>query len=138
MRLILAMLGTMLAGTLAARAETPAPIPLPSGQSVTLNQVIWPGEGAAAGERILRLRFLAPRIAKGRTDAVGAEAATDDLQYLCDHVGIRTLDGQGDKVDVIAITLMAKPVPFGTAAPDVTQYIDAFLPKGDHCEWEGL
>ncbi|WP_102222711.1 DUF6497 family protein [Acidimangrovimonas sediminis] len=134
---LLALTAPALAST--APAETPpAAMTLPSGQAVTLHQVIWPEAQAAGGERRLRLRFVAPQIAAGAKTLIAPEAASDDLQYLCDHVALPALKKDGRAVDEIVITMMAKPLPFGTADPKVRQYIDTFLPKEDHCEWEGL
>lgn len=116
-----------------AMAEASAPVMLPSGLAAQLHQVIWPEAGAAKGQRRLRYRFVAPGI--GGADP---EAASDDLQYLCDRVALPALRADGRAADEIVITLMARPVPFGTSAPGVKQFIDAFLPAGDHCEWEGL
>lgn len=123
----------------AVPAATPAaPIALPSGQVVTLFQVIWPSGAETRGERRLRYRFVAPRIARDAPQRVGARAAEDDLLYLCNHFALPALRRDGRQVDEIVITLMARPVPFGSTDPGVRQFIDTFLVEGDHCQWEGL
>lgn len=126
------------AETATQAAPEAAPIKLPSGQEVTLFQVIWPHADERQGERRLRYRFVAPRIARDAARRVDARAAEDDMLYLCTHVALPALRQDGRQVDEIVITLMARPVPFGSTDPRVRQFIDTFLPEGDQCQWEGL
>ncbi|GHD99449.1 hypothetical protein GCM10008024_06870 [Allgaiera indica] len=126
------------AATATQAAPAAALIPLPSGQVVTLFQVIWPRADERRGERRLRYRFVAPRIARDAARRVDARAVEDDMLHLCTHVALPALRQDGRQIDEIVITLMARPVPFGSTDPQVRQFIDTFLPEGDQCQWEGL
>jgi hypothetical protein len=125
-----AALWVALAGVTAAAGA----VAVPSGQPVTLDEVIWEdGDGAA----VLRLRFLAPEIAaEGGT--VGFEAAEGDMHHLCETVGLPLVAAEGRAVAQIVVSLADRPVPFGEADPAVTQFFDAFRPEAGSCVWEGF
>lgn len=138
MRARILLICGLLAAAPALAEDAPAPMHLPSGQAVTLYQMIWPAGTESKGEKRLRLRFVAPQIATDAKASISPEAADEDLIYLCDNVALPALRKDGRKVDEIVITLMARPVKFGTSDPSVRQFIDTFLPGTERCEWEGL
>lgn len=117
---------------LSALAASPAlaNVPeLPSGQSVTLSEVLQDRVGS---EDWLRFRFVAPQIAREGGDISYAQAEAD-FEHLCTHVGRPYLVEYDLAPDVVVITLMDRPVPFGTADPQATQFIEAFRIVDDAC-----
>lgn len=106
---------------------------VPSGQAVTLQDVIWnePGpEGLVA-----RFRFVAPAIAKvGGT--VDLAAASADMLDLCQRYAVPRLAATGPKPTQVIISLSDVAVAFGDAAPDATQFFEAYAIEGDACIWE--
>lgn len=107
-------------------------IPVPSGQPVTLQDVIWnvPGpEGLT-----LRFRFLAPQIARdgGRVDYA---LATEDMAHLCQTYVLPRIAEFGPEPAQIIISLSDMAVPFGQAAPEATQFFDAFTLQDGVCIW---
>lgn len=102
-----------------------APPRLPSGQPVSLIEVIWPQPGAQ--EPAARFRFLAPKLKKG-------EGNTADMKTLCERLALPALKEKGAGGDRIVISLSSQPVKFGEARPDVTQVIEAFTAKAGKCE----
>lgn len=109
------------------------PIPVPSGQAVTLQDVIWnvPGpEGLT-----LRFRFIAPQIARD-SGTVGYDIAAADMQHLCQAYALPRISEFGPHPAQIIISLSDVPVPFGEATPDATQFFDAFSVQDGTCIWE--
>lgn len=102
---------------------------VPSGQSLTLNEVLIDSVG---GEDWLRFRFLAPQIARGAGDVTYVDAE-GDFVHLCEHVARPYLADQGLSADVIVISLMDRPVEFGTTDPDATQFFEAFRIEDNRC-----
>lgn len=103
-------------------------IAVPSGREVGLIDVITdvPGpEGQTA-----RFRFLAPGLAAG-----DAETAAEDMQALCESYAIPRLAALSPPPVQVIVSLSAENVPFGQAAPDVTQLFEAYRVDGDTCIW---
>jgi len=107
---------------------------VPSGQNVTLSEVLIDSVGA---EQWLRFRFLAPQIARDDGDLSYADVA-DDFQHLCDGFATPYMADFDLEGDVIVISLMDRPVPFGTADPDATQFFEAFRVEDGACVWSDL
>lgn len=105
---------------------------VPSGQAVTLDEVLVDAVGAEAW---LRFRFLAPQIARDGGD-VSFDAARDDLLHLCDTVALPYLSAYELSGDVIVISLMDRTVPFGTSDPEATQFFEAFRMRDGACLWD--
>jgi Family of unknown function (DUF6497) len=128
---ILACIGfTLLAGG-GGCDDAPAPggIAVPSGREVQFLEVISNvagSEGATA-----RFRFVAPGLTPD-----DSEAAAADMQALCDSFALPKTEGMVPPPEQIIISLSAAEVPFGEAAPDVTQFFEAYAPGGDTCIWE--
>ena len=107
---------------------------VPSGQSVALHDVRVDDMGT---EVWVRFRFLAPAI--GRTQAQVTYAQVEaDFVALCETVVRPYLAGQRLRPDGVVISLMDRPVPFGQADPDATQFFEAFRITADMCVWQGL
>lgn len=107
-------------------------VPVPSGQRVTLEDVIW-GEPGDEGLTV-RFRFLAPAIGRG---GVGFARASADMQHLCDSYALpRAVTVTGPRPERIIVSLSDVPVPFGEAAPEAVQFIEVYSVAGGRCVWE--
>lgn len=108
-------------------------ITVPSGQPVTLQDVIWnvPGpEGLT-----LRFRFVAPQIAR-QGGSVDYATATGDMLHLCQSYALPQVNGFGPMPTQIIISLSDRPLPFGETAPEATQFFEAFRLQDGTCIWE--
>lgn len=106
----------------------------PSGVPMELYEVLIDEVGA---ETWVRFRFLAPAIARSGGSANFEDVETD-FEFLCQDVALPYLRDYGITADVVVVTLLDRPVEFGTADEEATQYIDAFRVAGGLCEWEGF
>jgi hypothetical protein len=114
-----------------ASAEGPAMFAVPSGQSVSLQDVFWQ-EGDAL---VLRVRFTTPQIARvGGT--IDYEAAAKDMLYLCETFVKPQVEQSEDKPDQIILSFSDVAVPFGEADPDATQFFEAYSIQDGACIWE--
>ncbi len=108
-------------------------ITAPSGQVVTFVDTVR--DEAGPDGQTVRFRFLAPAIArKGGT--VSAEQAQSDMQALCDGYALPRLADAGPAQ--IVISLADRPVVFGEANPDATQFFESFRPENGRCIWEAF
>ncbi len=105
---------------------------VPSGQEITLQDVIWNVPGPEG--MTLRFRFIAPGIAEG--GAVDFETAAADMQALCDGYALPRLSEFGTGPAQVIISLSAEPVVFGVTAPEVVQYFESYSVTEDGCQWE--
>ena len=123
-----------MAGTDQASADNgDVPIPVPSGQKVTLLETIWNERGP--GGLAIRFRFLAPAISK-ETGTITSDQAEADMMALCrDYALTRIGDATGPTPGQIIISLSDRPVPFGESHPEATQFFNSYdLTDGD-CVW---
>ncbi len=116
---------------------TALPLPaqtLPSGQGVELTEVLL---DKVDDEDWIRFRFLAPDIARegGR---ITYDAAAPDMDVLCNETALPYMADYDLDAGRIAISLSDRPVPFGTADPDATQFIEVYRVDGDRCIWEAF
>lgn len=127
-----------LAEDMAAMEPEPAPpgtaeeIAVPSGQVITLQEVILNEIGPDG--LTARFRFIAPGIAAD--SGVPFETAVGDMQHLCDTFALSRIANTGPMPQQIIISLSAEPVPFGEAAPDITQFFEAYSVQDGACIWE--
>ncbi len=135
------LLAALWAGLAAAEGGTPEMqveegdetlIPVPSGQDVTLQDVIWNAPGPEG--MTLRFRFIAPGIGPG--GGVAFETASADMQHLCDSYALPRIADQGPMPEQVIISLSDVPVPFGEAAPEAVQFFESFRIEDGVCEWE--
>lgn len=105
-------------------------VEVPSGQEVTLQDVIWnvPGPDGLA----LRFRFVAPGIA----GTVDFDTAAADMQHLCEAYALPRVAEFGPEAAQVVISLSASPVEFGQSAPDVVQFFESYRIEGGTCQWE--
>lgn len=112
-----------------------AVVVVPSGQDVRLLEVVLnaPGpDGVAA-----RFRFVAPAIAKDGGE-IDFETASADMAHLCQTYALPKLAELGPVPTQIIISFSDRAVPFGEAAPDATQFFEAYRVEGDACIWEAF
>lgn len=110
-------------------------IQVPSGQVVTLQDVIWNATGADGP--VARFRFVAPAIAR-EGGSVSFDVASADMQALCQDYALARVSEFGPQPAQIIISLADRAVPFGQAAPDATQFFEAYTPEGNTCIWEAF
>ncbi|WP_309664398.1 DUF6497 family protein [Tabrizicola sp.] len=131
LRLISGLAFVLLAGAGGCEGEAPSSdvITVPSGREVQFLDVITnaPGPSGSAA----RFRFVVPGLS-----ADDAQAASADMQALCDTYALPRTEGMVPKPQQIIISLAASATPFGEAAPDVTQFFEAYTLKDDACIWE--
>lgn len=107
-----------------------AALALPSGQAVTLIDIIWNSEGPDGPTP--RFRFLAPAIAR-QGGTVGSDAAGDDFQHLCENVALPAMAARGVQAPLILLSMADREVEFGMGDPEATQFIEAFRVEGTTC-----
>ncbi|WP_300519090.1 DUF6497 family protein [Aliiroseovarius sp.] len=115
-------------------AEEVATLVVPSGQEVRFLDAIWTGEGAA---RVVRFRFVAPAIARDRAEVEFSQAEAD-MAHLCEDFALPRLAGEEPPPAQIIISLADRPLDFGLADPEATQFFEAFRPDHGSCIWEGF
>jgi len=108
-------------------------IAVPSGQPVTLQDVIWNAPGPEG--LTMRFRFVAPQIAR-QGGTISFDRAIEDMQALCQNFALPRLASPGPVPSQIIISLSDVPLPFGDAAPEATQFFEAFSVEGGVCKWE--
>lgn len=108
---------------------------VPSGQPVTLMDVVWNAPGPEGPT--LRFRFLAPQIAR-EGGTVDFATAAGDMHHLCQTYALPRAGDYGPLPALIVISLSDRAVVFGHTVPGATQYFDAFSLQGDACIWENI
>ena len=109
-------------------------LPVPSGQPVTLNDVLLDNN---PGELWLRFRFIAPKIGDS-IGRIGYDVATVDMEHLCQTLAIPYVEHHKLTPARVVISLSDRPVEFGDASTDATQYFEAYRLEHSACIWEGL
>lgn len=127
------VLGLLTLCLAAAPALAGEALRLPSGQEVTLLEVIGnsPGENGLA----TRYRFLAPAVAR-QGGTVDADLAGNDMDWLCQNYALPRLSATGPRPEEIIISLSDRDVPFGQTDEAATQFFNAYSIDGDSCLWE--
>ena len=115
-----------------ALAGSDALIAVPSGQPVTLQEVIWNAPGAQG--LTLRFRFVAPDIRAG--GPVDFDTAMTDMLHLCQTYALPRLAEFGPAPEQVIISLADAPLPFGESAPEATQFFEAYRIEDGTCVWE--
>lgn len=117
-----------------ATGQAAEPVAVPSGQPVTLNEVLL---DETPGALWVRFRFVAPGIARDG-GAVTPEAAAPDMDHLCAEVALPYLDAQQIEAARIVISLSDRLVEFGAPDPDATQFFELYRPENGLCIWEAF
>lgn len=130
---VAALWGLVSALSAGAQTHPPDAPPLPSGQSVTPLDAHL--EEQANGDVLLVLRYLAPRVARARGDLDYDDVAAD-LDALCDGPGLTMAAATAAMPDEIVIVLIDRAVPRGVADPEATQFVGAYAPAPEGCQWQ--
>lgn len=117
-----------------AFADSDTLLPVPSGQPVQLSDVLLDNN---PGELWLRFRFIAPRIGAS-VGRIGYDVASKDMEHLCQILAIPYVAQHELHPARVVISLSDRPVEFGDAAPDATQFFEAYRLEQSRCIWEGL
>ncbi len=134
---VLCLGGVVAAFVWFSRTEKEAPrnsgITVPSGMPVTFQDFVW---GAPGPEGLtIRFRFVAPDISRAvaQNDFSGLEA---DMQHLCETYALPRIANTGPQPSQVIISLSDRPVAFGEADPDATQFFEGYRPENGACIWE--
>ncbi|MGP3695741.1 DUF6497 family protein [Rhodobacter sp. NSM] len=110
------------------------PIPVPSGQEVTLLDTIWNEPGPAG--LTFRFRFLAPAIAAG--GEIDYDMAYADMLALCETYVLPRVADILPAPEQVIVSLSDRPLPFGEADPEAVQFFEAFSIQDGHCILEAF
>ena len=119
---------------LASAAPAQQTLVVPSGQPITLNEVLVDD---SPGETWVRFRFVAPEIGTG-AGAVSYDTAAPDMDHLCEYLALPYLTEYTLTPARVVISLSDRLVPFGDTNPDATQYFEAYRPENARCIWEAF
>ncbi|NIZ60115.1 hypothetical protein DL239_03885 [Sedimentitalea sp. CY04] len=108
------------------------PFPVPSGQAVTLTEVLL---DEAPGELWARFRFIAPAITHD-SGSISYDQAGPDMDHLCDELAMPYLTYHQIAPARVVISLMDRPVEFGAQDPAATQFFETYRPDDTRCIWE--
>jgi len=114
------LMAALIALTATTAGAEAARVVLPSGQAVSLMQVL-----VEDAPPLARFRFLAPEIGAA-PPARGYDDVAMDFGWLCEHLALPALDAVGLEVPDIVISMSSAPVDFGTTDPDITQFFEPF------------
>jgi Family of unknown function (DUF6497) len=115
-----------------ALAQQTAFVDVPSGQPVTLIDVVLDEPGPAGNT--MRFRFLAPEIAPDAS--ITFDVAVIDMAALCDSYALPRANEATPVPDQIVISLADRIVPFGQTDPAATQYFEAYRIEDGACVWD--
>lgn len=111
-------------------------IEVPSGQPVSLLDVIWNQPGPAG--LTARFRFLAPEIA-AEGGSIDFDTAAADMDHLCVTYALPRIETiTGPRPAQVIISLADRPVEFGVSTPEATQFFESYAVEGDACLWEAF
>ncbi len=109
-------------------------VTVPSGQAVTLNEVLVEDTGKDA---LVRFRFVAPAIAR-EGGTVDYDAAAADIDHLCRDLVIPYMAEFALTSTQVVISMSDRDVPFGDSNPQATQFFEAYRLEGADCIWEAF
>ena len=100
---------------------------VPSGQSVTFQEMLWDRPG---GGLVYRFRFVTPEIGGDGRDYMDVEP---DMAFLCETFAIPRLAETGPQPSQIVISFSQKATEFGVADPDTVQFFEAYRIEDGTC-----
>jgi hypothetical protein len=84
-----------------------------------------------------RFRFVAPQIARdGGT--MSLETTIADMDALCAGFALSRFNANGVLPKQVIISFADKRTEYGIAAPDVTQFFEAYAVENGTCIWKGF
>ena len=122
----------LLAGVLAGSSAVAGEIEVPSGISVTRQEVL---HDMLMGELWLRFRYVAPRIGKD-AGTVTFDVAAIDIDYLCDQDAVPHVLANDLDPARIVVSMSDRPLEFGATDPAATQFFGAYRLEEGRCIWE--
>lgn len=125
-----AALGALVVAATTVRGQEEAPT-VPSGLALTLQEVRE--EPQPDGALWLRFRYVAPGLTRDQRDRIEA-----DFEALCQSQALAYVPVAGNPAAEAIISIASEPVEFGSSAPDVTQFFEAFRLAGGACIWEAF
>ena len=108
------------------------PVTTPSGQQITLYDVVLEPDASIA-----RFRYLAPAIDPAG-QALTHDAVFGDFVWLCETTAIPGLAAAGKAARHVIITFSDREVDFGVATPEATQFIESYSVEGTTCIWDAF
>jgi len=112
-----------------------AQIEVPSGQDVRFLDTVMNAPGTDGVT--VRFRFVAPAIAK-QGGSVEYDTAAADMEHLCTVFALPKIAAMTPVPSQVVISFSAAEVPFGEAAPEVTQFFEAYRVEDGTCIWEAF
>ncbi|MCV2869473.1 DUF6497 family protein [Defluviimonas sp. WL0002] len=116
----------------AAAVPAEEAITLPSGMVVTYLDTVHTAPGPEG--LTVRFRFTSPDLSTRPAD----DGTLEDMTWLCETYALPRIAVTGPEPQQVIITLADRPVAFGAADPEATQYFEAFRPEGQTCIWEAF
>ncbi|MDK3018111.1 DUF6497 family protein [Pseudodonghicola flavimaris] len=114
----------------AATSGAGTAIAVPSGQTVTLQEVLLDD---APGALWARFRFVAPQLGH-----IVQEASAGDIDDLCQRFVLPYLAEHDLAPARVVISLSDRALDFGTADPAAVQYFETYRPEKTRCVWEAF
>lgn len=129
----LAMALSVVLGLASAAAAEEEALPLPSGLTARVQEVLTdrPGLGLT-----YRFRFVAEGFAGVGDTETQLESVLADLIWLCESYALPRLANIGPVPAQVVISLADQPSEFGVFDPDVIQVFEAYRPREGACIWE--
>ena len=129
----LAMALSIVLGLASAAAAEEEALPLPSGLTARVQEVLTdrPGLGLT-----YRFRFVAEGFAGVGGTETQLESVLADLIWLCESYALPRLANIGPVPAQVVISLADQPSEFGVFDPDVIQVFEAYRPREGACIWE--
>jgi hypothetical protein len=119
-------LPALLLALLAAAPAAAQEITTPSGETVTLFDVVLEPDAALA-----RFRFHAPGISARQFEDVQA-----DFPWLCANLALPALAANDQGVAQVVISMSDRELPLGATDPEAVQYFEGFRIEDAACIWE--
>lgn len=125
-----AALGAFCAAATTAWGQEEPPA-VPSGLQMSLLEVRE--ETQTDGTVWLRFRYVAPGITRDEYEKI-----QDDFVALCQSEALSYRPVTGMQASQAVISIASEPVDFGTTAPNVPQFFEAFRLEDGACIWEAF
>lgn len=84
-----------------------------------------------------RFRFVAPAISRSN-GTVSLDTAIADMDALCAGFALTRFNATGALPQQIIISMADRPTEYGVAAPDATQFFEAYSIENGTCIWKGF
>ncbi|MCF6443920.1 DUF6497 family protein [Nereida sp. MMG025] len=111
-----------------AASADPGDLALPSGQNVSLQEVL-------TSDTEVRFRFVAPDISRDTGYLTYADVELD-FQSLCEEFALPWLKERDANAGIVVISMADQETEFGKVNTQVTQFFEAFRQENDRCIWE--